>query len=172
MNLDNLYPSDTKERTVFFSNFWSRVDIKGPDDCWEWKGSCYEFGHGQATLLGTGKQTRAHRIAYAWVNGEIPDGLQVHHTCDNPPCCNPEHLWVGTQADNMRDMANKNRSARVGGRRRKLSEEEALAMLLRYAAGNVSCSTLATEFGVSRATAYRMLGSRPSVAKPSKLTHS
>ena len=72
-----------------------------PDGCWEWQ-RCRTRGYGDAQV--GAKHMRAHRVAWSIFNGPIPHGMCVLHRCDNPPCCNPKHLFVGTQADNMRDM--------------------------------------------------------------------
>lgn len=97
--------------------FWSKVDIKSEEECWEWKDSLNHSGYGTLRLCGRGgPQISAHRIAKTLSIGEeIPDGLVVMHTCDNPPCCNPSHLELGTQQDNMDDMVNKGRSVTTFG---------------------------------------------------------
>lgn len=87
--------------------FWERVVRGGPRECWEWQGSRHPSGHGQ--VWDGEKVVYAHRTAWALVNGPVPDGLVVMHSCDNPPCANPAHLSVGTQGDNLRDMASKGR---------------------------------------------------------------
>jgi hypothetical protein len=91
----------------------SRIDRSGgPDACWPWVGSRnggYGRTHVGSRSDGTRKQARAHRISYEIANGPIPDGLNVLHKCDNPPCCNPSHLFLGTQMDNYRDMESKGR---------------------------------------------------------------
>jgi len=81
-----------------------------PDACWEWQGTINNRGYGKLDRL------YAHRFAYQQANGPIPPGLEVMHSCDNPPCCNPSHLSVGTHTDNMKDMARKGRHpfARAG----------------------------------------------------------
>jgi len=68
-------------------------------------------GYGQVGIV-DGKLIRAHRLAWELTNGWIPNGLYVCHHCDNPPCCNPAHLFLGTQADNMSDMVKKRRQQR------------------------------------------------------------
>lgn len=93
--------------------FWSYVPVSGRDDCWEWSGQRNENGYGRFKSGGT--KGPAHRFAYELINGPIPIGLIIRHTCDNPPCVNPHHLLVGTAADNSRDMVERGRS--ILGRR-------------------------------------------------------
>lgn len=91
--------------------FLAQVAVGDPDECWEWQGSRSNLGYGAVAVRGTGYgPTGAHRVAYGIANGGIPDGMYVCHSCDNPPCCNPNHLFVGTHRDNMRDMDEKGRS--------------------------------------------------------------
>ena len=103
------------------ADFWSKVDVQGPDDCWLWKQSTDRHGYGQTGH--DGLHWSAHRLAWQLSNGPIPDGLFVLHHCDNPPCCNPAHLFLGTQADNMADMVSKGRANLDNGRGKPLSEE-------------------------------------------------
>lgn len=90
------------------SRFWSKVKIGGPDECWEWQGATNKQGYGIINL--SAKTLVASRVAWFINNGVIPDGLFSCHTCDNPPCCNPNHLFLGTFQDNAIDMSNKGRS--------------------------------------------------------------
>jgi hypothetical protein len=76
-------------------------------ECIEWMGTRHQRGYG--VLRKEGRHVLAHREAYEQAYGLIEDGLSVLHHCDNPPCVNPEHLFLGTQADNMRDMRSKGR---------------------------------------------------------------
>ena len=79
------------------------------DGCWEWKGTRNGYGYGIFLLPGE-KQIRAHRYAYEFFTGKkIPQGMVIMHSCDNPPCVNPEHLRVATKGENNTDTANKNR---------------------------------------------------------------
>jgi HNH endonuclease len=99
--------------------FWGKVDKSG--DCWEWQGSKRITGHGN--LYFRGKYTSASRVAYILTHGEVPSGLEVCHECDNPPCCNPAHLWVGTHAENMQDCHAKGRIENGATKRAKLKKQ-------------------------------------------------
>lgn len=81
--------------------FWSNVDIKGEDDCWIWKLSAAPNGYGKFSLKHICYGT--HRVAWILAFGDIPPGKFILHKCDNKPCCNPKHLYCGTQSDNMCD---------------------------------------------------------------------
>lgn len=91
--------------------FWAKVDRRGPDECWPWSGSRKPRGYGHF-IIGR-RDHNAHRLAYELANGPITDGMHVLHSCDNPPCCNPAHLFLGTHTDNMHDMRLKSRDPRV-----------------------------------------------------------
>jgi hypothetical protein len=154
-------PSLSPEKT---EEFWSLVDRSGGiDACWEWRGSRVEYGYG---LFFVGKTSyRAHRVALTLADGPIHSGLLACHSCDNPPCCNPMHLWPGTDEENSRDMASKSRSAlgdRNGSRlhreRMTRGEQRPLAKLTasdvvkvrQLAAEGVFHREIAARFGVSR----------------------
>lgn len=96
---------DVREPIGFEDLFWSQVDMDG--DCWEWLGHRQRDGYG--TVKYDRETERAHRVAWILARGIIPPGLHVLHRCDNPPCVNPDHLWLGTHLENMRDRDSKNR---------------------------------------------------------------
>lgn len=87
--------------------FWSKVDIQGLNDCWEWTASIKDTGYGQIRI--NYKTLRAHRVSWEINYGEIPENMCVLHTCDNRKCVNPKHLWLGDKFDNMQDMSKKGR---------------------------------------------------------------
>ncbi len=93
--------------------FWSKVK-KPLEGCWLWTGSTAKERGGYGTTYFNQKMWRSHRLAWFLVKGSIPKGKYVLHKCDNPPCVNPDHLWVGTQSDNMQDMHNKGRHPSPG----------------------------------------------------------
>lgn len=89
------------------TRFLSRVKKGAPDECWPYQG--YKLrGYGYVTE-GAGKACSAHRYMYRLVFGEVPNDKVVCHKCDNPPCCNPNHLWLGSNAENVQDMWRKGR---------------------------------------------------------------
>lgn len=91
-------------------DFWSYVDIRSLDECWAWQRGTTSGGYGSLVNPMTGRRTTAHRLAYELKHGPVSKELVVCHSCDNRICCNPHHLWVGTQADNIRDMVQKGRN--------------------------------------------------------------
>lgn len=122
--------------------------------CWEWVGAkSKEGGYGCAWIRG--KREKSHRLAYELCVGKIPDGMLVCHKCDNPPCSNPSHLFLGTNLDNSKDCTNKGRNRRERGEDRynaKLSGSEIAMIRMRYRfrGGKDSGCSLAKEFGVAK----------------------
>lgn len=98
------HPADRVER------FWKFVDKTS--GCWLWTGTRSAFGHGSFSIGRRNLKAKAHRFSYEIHVGPIPDGLHVLHRCDNPPCVNPDHLFVGTDADNVADCIAKGRKHR------------------------------------------------------------
>jgi hypothetical protein len=88
--------------------FWEKVKKGIGDECWQWIGARSRHGYGNFGIR-PGRTARAHRFSYEQERGPIPVGLMVLHRCDNRLCVNPEHLFIGTQIDNMRDMVLKGR---------------------------------------------------------------
>lgn len=135
--------------------FWSKVAIKGPDECWPWTGRRSERGYGEFDY--GNRPVIASRFAYVLSTGVDPGDLFVCHSCDNPPCCNPRHLWPGTQQDNMRDAALKKRVHIPGWKGEdhpsaKLSLENVLT--IRSSAH--TNADLATHYGVTPAAIYNI----------------
>lgn len=136
----------TKERAIASraEYFWTKVQRRGAGECWPWLGYRDSNGYGRYGRL------LAHRIAFALATGDQASGFAICHSCDSPPCCNPAHLWKGTQADNVADMDNKGRGRRQPRRgelsnKAKLTAEQALYIF------NSSEPTklLADKFGIS-----------------------
>lgn len=140
--------------------FWSKVDKgAGPDGCWPWTASASPHGYGRITIHR--RVELAPRVAWALVHGPIPKGLCVLHTCDNPPCCNPAHLFLGTHAVNMADMAAKGRAGQLGRRgeacpHSKLTEDHVRAIRAAVEAGR-SQKEVGVEFGIDDSYVSRLV---------------
>lgn len=129
--------------------FWAQVDQTGKNGCWLWTGARGKRGYGVFEIQR--KQWKAHRFSYAVLVGDIPNGMLVCHKCDNPPCVNPCHLFLGTPEDNVRDMLAKGRGRQPLGlaRNAKVTEDQVREMRKLREAGEM-IKTIAKRFGVRR----------------------
>lgn len=131
--------------------FWGSFLID--DGCWLWTGiinrqrSGYGYFYGDS-VGGKRRTWGAHRLMWEIVNGPIPDGHEVCHSCDNPPCVNPAHLWIGTHRENMLDCVAKNRQG-VGGPPARLSPAQC-EEIVRMRANGAYQREIAAKFGVSQ----------------------
>ena len=147
--------------------FWAKVPKLPPDSCWEWLGMrCLQTKHAYGTLKVNNRRRLAHRLMWELTHGPIPTGLAVCHTCDNPPCVNPDHLFLGTNMDNIEDMMRKGRGAGQQGTRyqpdvsgtnngrAKLSEDDIRTIRLAY---HMNYNELAEHYDVSPSTIGRIV---------------
>lgn len=132
--------------------------VEDPDGCWVWTGYVNPKGYGQIGLSGR-KLGLTHRVAYSLHYGVDPGSLLVCHRCDNPPCCNPAHLFLGTAGDNTRDMIAKGRVRAPRGERSgmaKLTDAQVEEIRARAARGETQAS-IAVDFGIHPAHASRVI---------------
>lgn len=140
-------PRNTKEE-----QFWSYVDKSG--DCWVW---CGDTDHGYGRFTYAKSKTRAHRVAYELEHGDIPEGMFVCHKCDNRRCVNPDHLFLGTAADNVADRDRKGRQNRgTNVHTAKLTEEQVKEIVALYATGS-TVGSLSIKYGVKVNAIRRIL---------------
>lgn len=143
-----------KIRIPLEQRFWNYV--QKTDSCWLWTGAQTWGGYGVIQSGSRkGKIVRAHRLSYVMHKGEFDEVLSVCHTCDNPPCVNPDHLFLGTRSDNMQDCSAKGRTRGNNYRgedhhQAKLNDESVVWIRTAYAKGGTSLNQLAREFGVSK----------------------
>lgn len=156
----------TKDDTI---KFWSRVQIGDKQDCWDWDNPTHAFGYGWFRV--EGKNKLAHRVAKIISDGEEKE-LQVLHSCDNPACCNHNHLRWGTQKDNISDCIKRNRFSyppRNGcnppthygedNYNAKMTEEKVLQLRKERLCG-VSAKQLSEKYGIKKITVYQIISNR------------
>ncbi len=133
----------------------SKIKIN-ENGCWEWQGAVLKSG-GYGILTHKQKSIRVHRYVYEQFKGKIPDGLLLCHRCDNPPCCNPDHLFPGTDDDNMKDAQSKGRIPRGMDRyNAKLTDDD----VLRIRSDPRLHRIIAEEYGVSHSLVTMIKGNK------------
>lgn len=139
--------------TTILERFWPKV-VK-TDNCWIWKGCLIPGGYGQIWL--NNRMVNAHRVAWEITYGHIPERLYVLHSCDNPPCIRPNHLFLGTQAENQQDSISKGRFARGG---KNGQAKLTISKVNEIKISKLSQRKLANQFHVSRRTITDILKGR------------
>ena len=149
-----IYPR--KPKKPLSERFWPKVDVCGEDDCWEWTACKDKAGYGYMTV--NAKPRLATHVLFYLRKGHWPaKGRTCNHHCDNPPCLNPKHLYLGTQASNARDMVQRGRHryvVRKGERNgsAKLTEKEVRQIRQRYKRGGTTYKELGQKFDISNTT--------------------
>lgn len=143
------------------TRFWQKVDKSGgPTACWPWTGKRDQDNYGSFST-GHSKRAKAHRMAIELTTGSAPEKLAVCHHCDNPPCCNPAHLFLGTRADNIRDMIDKGGFVPLPPGEQhpvaKLSNAEVVEIKTKWASGAFSAIGLGSTYKVNRNTIYQIV---------------
>lgn len=129
----------------------ARVEPEPNSGCWIWIGARHHFGHG--SIRREQRSRRAHRVSWEIYRGEIAVGLCVLHKCDNPPCVNPDHLYLGTHLDNARDRESRRRRSMPRGEkhpRAKLTRDDVLDIRRRVAAGEIQ-RVIGQDYGLTQA---------------------
>jgi hypothetical protein len=149
------------------AQFWLKIDRRGPEECWPWTASLHRTGYGHTKF--EGKYWLSHRAAYLLHYGRLRADLHVLHSCDNPACCNPGHLYQGTAAQNMAEMASRGRSkngSQPGTPRRKLTWEAVCSIRSEHAAGGSSVRGIAKKHGVATKTIRDILQGKNWLREP------
>lgn len=146
---------------MYSDTYWNSVNrTDDPEACWEWKGTRWSNDYGRLSIDGV--ETTAHRRAWILINGPIPKGMCICHTCDNPPCCNPHHLRCWTPQQNSADMMEKGRHNPAMGERNshaKLTEKTVILIHDLYHADpeNFVAEDHAQKHGVAVATIWSVV---------------
>lgn len=145
-------------KSSIYTRFVTKVAFAG-SDCWYWYGAKHKLGYGLMNALG---ESKAHCVSWRLHKGDIPDGMFVLHKCDVRNCVNPDHLFLGTQTDNMRDMVSKDRHCKVKHRgedncRSKLTNKQAQSIRDEFSTGRFMQIELAKKYNLSPMTISRLI---------------
>lgn len=138
---------------------WSQIDMREEAECWPWLGTYFSDGYGRI------REHHAHRVVWSLTYGYMPEpSMPIRHTCDNPKCCNPSHLEIGTQLDNVRDCIERGRRRYVGHDQRgerngnaRLSAAQIAQIRALYEAGGIRQVDLAAQFGIRQTQVSRIV---------------
>lgn len=149
----NQYSGETLEQSKI--RFIEKILIG--DGCWNWTGAKNSPGYGYFSLKG--RQERANRISFKFFKGEIPEGKFICHTCDNPACVRPSHLFYGSQSENIKDAYRKGRIRSDGefSRTAKLKTADVLTMRNLYSSGKFNKTELAKIFSITQSHACTII---------------
>lgn len=134
--------------------FWEKVAVGSNEDCWPWLAALTHDNYGRFSV--DGGQVMSHRMAWILTNGKLEPNICVCHSCDNPPCCNPAHLWLGRHQDNQRDMAHKKRrSGTINGR--SILKETDIPRIISLRENGLTYTDIAKKYAVSKHTIGRII---------------
>ncbi len=140
--------------STFVDRFWAKVNKT--ESCWLWTASVLGMGYGQITKNGRGEMIKAHRASYIMAYGAVPKGKLVCHSCDMPGCVNPQHLFLGSCADNHADRNKKGRQAKgENSGQAKLTEEKVLE--IRALVDSYTQEELAKMYNTCKATIWNVV---------------
>ena len=146
---DFLPPASASRFCSLRCRVYAKITIPDDDGCWPWNG--YRDAKGYGSVHVEGQTEKAHRVAYFIEHGYIPEGMHVLHRCDNPPCCRPDHLFLGTNEENVHDKVAKGRDIKVHGERHHRAVlKESDVREIRLLEGILTQEQLSEGFGVSK----------------------
>ena len=141
------------------ARFWAKVDKLSDDECWPWIAELDKDNYGMFSVIENGKYKKCRASVYALllVGIEVPKGMCVCHTCDNPPCVNPKHLWIGTVKDNNADKVSKNRQTRGEDQVHAVLTEDLIPIIRKRHAEGESLGSIARSLGVGTSTIFSVV---------------
>lgn len=145
----------TGRKREFVDRFWAKIERRSISECWPWTAGHISFGYGMVFDPDCGRNRPSHQVAWELYYGEqFPSWLQGNHHCDNPPCCNPTHVYAGTALENMADAVTRGRLRPVNGERSnlsKLSAAQVTEIRLALSEGVLTRREIAERFSVTKA---------------------